>query len=237
MGTLIFLTALVFMLEQTHFDILRSSLENVRWVALALMGCAYFMAIASGSQRTRHARILDAVVLFWLAFAFLTALYSIAPMLTVQRSVTLVLMYGAVFWAAWWYASRHDEEKAIEVVLGAFAIVCVGSLLMLPVDDSVWLRGRFRGLMENPNSLGLLTGVLFPVALERLLAKQRPRYWVLVGIMAVSLVLTGSRGGLLAALLGSAYVMWKARQRAFLAGRHCDDRRRAMGRDESAPEG
>ena len=218
MGILIFLTALVLMLAQTRFDILHASLNNVRWVGLALMGFAHFMAVASAGQRTRRARILDLIILIWVAYAFLTALYSIAPVLTVQRSVTLLLMYMAVFWAGWRYAGRHGEEKTIEIVLGACSIVCVAGLLMLPVDDGVWLRGRFRGLMENPNSLGLLAGVLFPVALEHLLAKRWPRHWVLVGIMGVSLVLTGSRAGILAALLGSAYVMWKARRRAFLAG-------------------
>jgi hypothetical protein len=80
-------------------------------------------------------------------------------------------MYMAVFWAAWRYASRHGEEKAIEIVLGACLVVCVAGLLVLPMDDGVWLRGRFRGVMENPNSLGLLAGVLFPVALERVLGK------------------------------------------------------------------
>jgi len=217
MGTLIFLTALVLMLAQTRFDIVHASLSNVRWVALALMGFAYFMAIASAGQRTRRARVLDVIILTWVAYAFLTVLYSIAPVLTVQRSVTLLLMYMAVFWAGWRCAGQHGEEKTIEIVLGACSFVCVAGLLMLPLDDGVWLRGRFRGLMENPNSLGLLAGVLFPVALELLLAKRRPKYWALVGIMAVSLVLTGSRGGILAALLGSAYVMWRARRRAFLA--------------------
>jgi O-antigen ligase len=218
MGILILLTALVLMLGQTHFDIVHRSLDNVRWLAFALMGFAYFMVVASAGHRTRRARVPDVIIVAWVAYAFLSTLYSIEPVLTVQRSTTLLLMYVAVFWAAWRYAGQHGEEKAIEIVLWALLIVCAAGLLMLPVDEGVWVRGRFRGLMENPNSLGLLAGVMFPVALERLHARRWPRYWVLVGIMAVSLVLTASRGGILAALIGSAYVLWKARRRTFLAG-------------------
>jgi O-antigen ligase len=218
MNILIFLTALILMANQTHLDVLRRTLEDVRWLGFVVMGFGYFMTVAASGRRVRRVRPFDIMMVAWLAFAFLSSLYSVAPLLTVQRATTLVLVYVAVFWAAWAYASGHGEQKAIDLVLDALALVCGVGLLLLPVAEGARLRGRFRGLMENPNSLGLLAGVLLPVALERLLERRRPRDWVLLGMMALSLVLTGSRGGILAALVGSAYVLWKARRRLFLGG-------------------
>lgn len=211
---LIFLTAALLMAHQTHFAVLRQPLEQLRWLPFFLFLLAILGEVAV-SRRVRRLLPSDFWILGWVAFAFLSAWYSVSPMLSVQRAGTVLLMYGAIFWAIWSYADRRGEENPIRLLMLAFGVIHVGGLLLLPLEESVWHpSGRFRGLLENPNSLGLLTAVFFPIAVGTAARKGRFRNHLLVGLMALGLILSGSRGGTLAALIGSTYVLWRTRGRS-----------------------
>jgi O-antigen ligase len=124
----------------------------------------------------------------------------------------------AVFWAVWRYAGRKGEESVVGLILLAALVVLGGGLLLAPLIGGLSFGARFSGLMENPNSVGLLTALLMPLAVERLLSRGRFRDYLLVGVMVLSVVISGSRGGMLATLVGTTYVLWKARRRAFVVG-------------------
>jgi O-antigen ligase len=127
-------------------------------------------------------------------------------------------MYFAVFWAAWRYAGRKGEERVVELIMLAALVVLGGGLLLYPVRGSLMSGERFSGLMENPNSVGLLTALMMPLAVERLLSRGRFRDFLLVTVMVVGVVLSGSRGGMLATLIGTTYLLWKAHKRVFVVG-------------------
>jgi len=218
MGFLIFLTALVLMMHQTHIGFLRGLLENLRWLPFALLGFAVLAEMAVSGRSWRRFHGFDTYIVLWLTLAFASAFYSIAPMLTLGRAATLLLVYVAVFWAAWRYAGRRGEDRVVELLLLAGLLVLGGGLLLAPLGGGLVLGVRFSGLMENPNSVGLLTALLMPLAVERLLSRRRFREYLLVGVMAVGVVLSGSRGGMLATLVGTTYVLWKARKRVFVLG-------------------
>lgn len=218
MGALIFATALILMLHQTHVGFLRSVLDSARWLPFVLLGFGVLVEAAITGRSGRRFRGFDSYIVLWLLFALGSSLYSIAPSLTLGRAATLVLMYVAVFWAVWRYAARKGEENVVELILLAGLVVLGGGLLLAPLLGGLAFGQRFSGLMENPNSVGLLTALLMPLAVERSLLKRRFRDHALVAVMIVSIVLSGSRGGMLATLLGATYVLWKARRRVFVVG-------------------
>lgn len=218
MGALIFATALILMLHQTHVGFLRALLESARWLPFVLLGFGVLVETALSGRSGRRFYGFDSYIVLWLAFAFASAFFSIAPSLTLGRAATLVLMYVAVFWAVWRYAGRKGEESVVELILLAALVVLGGGLLLAPFLGGLSFGERFSGLMENPNSVGLLTALLMPPAVERLQSRGRFRDYLLVAVMVVSVVLSGSRGGMLATLIGTTYVLWKARKRAFVVG-------------------
>lgn len=218
MGALIFATALILMLHQTHVGFLRELLERARWLPFVLLGFAVLVEAALSGRSGRRFHGFDTYIVLWLAFALGSVSYSIAPSLTLGRAATLVLMYVAVFWAVWRYAGRKGEESVVDLILFATLVVFCGGLLLAPLLGGLSFGERFSGLMENPNSVGLLTALLMPPAVERLLSRGRFRDYLLVAVMVVSVVLSGSRGGMLATLIGTTYVLWKARKRAFVLG-------------------
>jgi O-antigen ligase len=218
MGFLIFATVLILMLHQTHVGFLRAYLEHVRWLPFGLLGFALLSEMAVTGRSWRRFRGRDTYMVLWLVFALASALYSIAPSLTLGRAATLVLMYVAVFWAAWRYAGRKGEERVVELILLAALVVLGGGLLALPLGGGLVFGERFSGLIENPNSVGLLTALLMPLAVERLMSRGRFRDYLLVAVMTTGIVLSGSRGGMLATLIGTTYVLWRARKRVFVVG-------------------
>jgi O-antigen ligase len=183
-----------------------------------LLGFTVLVEAALTGRSGRRFRGFDTYIVLWLVFALSSALYSIAPSLTFGRAATLVLMYVAVFWAVWRYAGRNGEERVVELILLAGLMVLGAGLLLAPLLGGMAFGERFSGLMENPNSVGLLTALMMPLAVERLLSRGRFRDYLLVGVMAVGVVLSGSRGGMLATLIGTTYVLWKARKRVFVLG-------------------
>jgi O-antigen ligase len=217
-GALIFATALILMLHQTHVGFLRELLERLRWLPFVLLGFGVLVETALSGRSGRRFHGFDTYIVLWLAFALGSAFYSIAPSLTLGRAATLVLMYVAVFWAVWRYAGRKGEESVVELVLLAALVVFGGGLLLAPLLGGLTFGERFSGLMENPNSVGLLTALLMPLAVERLFSRGRFRDYLLVAVMVVGIVLSGSRGGMLATLFGTTYVLWKARKRVFVVG-------------------
>jgi O-antigen ligase len=143
-------------------------------------------------------------------FAVLTMFVSFDPELTLGRAASLALMYLAIFWGAWRIADRSGPRFALALCLAVCAAVVVAGFAAVPTGN-VWFGSRFCGIFFNPNALGLFLAILFPAVLERVLATRRWHYIGLFGLMLVSLVLSGSRGGVLSALLGLGYVSWRFR--------------------------
>lgn len=212
LAVLIFVTLIVLMLTQTYISSLRQPLETARWVPLILLAAwpvAYWLSTETG---VRCSGSLDYYMWAWLAASLLTAFYSIAVPLTIGRAGSLVIMYVAVFWGVWLYVNRHGEESIVRILLASASVIYVLSWLSylsgwgLPVQ-----AGRFRGIMENPNTFGILTAILLPLALARALEKRSAYTYGLVLLMIGTLILSGSRGGVLAAMTGSLYIIWKGR--------------------------
>jgi O-antigen ligase len=154
-----------------------------------------FLAVAlliRGTGRPRPP--LEVVTLCVLTF--LSVVWSADPALTVQRAAGLALLAIVAFWGFPRNWSSHGVTDTIGVMVLAGAAVAAASLAAIPFWANAFLRGRFEGILANPNALGFLLAPIIPLAL------YLRRGWLPLSPMAVALALSGSRGGLLAAALG-----------------------------------
>lgn len=211
-GFWIFATYLMLMLVQTHFLAVHLALEQVRWIPFFYFGLLALVYAGAYRRLPRSLHLFDGVMLIWLGFIILSSLDSISPSLTVQRAGTLVLMYVAVFWAIWAYVDQNGEDRCVSLLLRANVLVqALNWMFLLASPGEAMLGGRLRGIVGNPNNVGWITAMLFPLALHRVLVRrERGDYAVLI-LMALSLLLSASRGAMVGVALGSTYVLWKAR--------------------------
>ncbi len=185
-----------------------------RWAALLVL---FALALACAAA---HGRLPPRAPLGWVLAAALTLLgvvsaaWSVSPHVTIGRIFTLgVLFVTAVALAL---GSRDPEVAATRVLRGVLtgvAAVAVGSLVVLAVShgDAVlpattgagW---RFRGLGENPNTVGMLLAVGLPLAVWLGLAgrsRERLAGAGLVLLFAAEIAVSGSRGAVVAGFGGA----------------------------------
>lgn len=227
---LILLTSMIFMLNQTHFkwvyefleygqvSVWFQALDSGRWLVLALFSMVLgFRAVSRKRLRTPHA--FDAIALLFLGLALISSVYSETPDITLQRGVSLSLLYIAVFWVVWDYVDRAGEEDLLNVLIYSAAIIYCLGIIYINDPTVAWQErgGRFRGVLTNPNSIGLLTGLFLPLVLWRVTQYKRSIDIVLLGVMILSLLLSGSRSGMLASSIGATYLLYHSQKRAWAA--------------------
>lgn len=206
--SLVFITTLILMLNQTSIGGLRAFLNNIRWVALSSMGILFFLKFFSRAY-SRTFKKFDAIIMSFIIYAFISSLYSISPEQTVERSATLMLLYIAVFWMIWGYAGSISKvREMIGAILDAAFVLYITNFVYLVAGGSSFVDGRFCGIMENPNSIGLLTAIIFPLVLRRSLEYGKIFDKLFIVIILATLIWSESRTGLFATAAASAYIMY-----------------------------
>lgn len=184
----------------------------------ALYGLAVVMNIAGGrltrsSRREAFVRWLSVAALFlllstvWSSDAFLS-LQDGLGFLVLASFVTSGLLFR-------WLSERqiYKDVEVLSVVAGASLVLGL-PLFFLGIDyafndDPFGLlgHGRFRGLLQNPNTIGVSAGMALPMlAMLSLRSEGLKRFaWRCLALGSLlSLALSQSRGGFLAAGLGLA---------------------------------
>jgi O-antigen ligase len=182
-----------------------------RWAALLLL-CALSLACAAANGRrpssVPRGWILAAALV---AVGVVSAAWSVAPRLTVERVFTLgVLFVTAVALALAGPDPRVAAARVLRGVLGGIAAVAVGSLMMLVVahrdavlSATAGAGWRFRGLGENPNTVSMLLAVGLPLAVWLGFARRRALGAALVLLFAGEIAVSGSRGAVVAGFGGA----------------------------------
>jgi hypothetical protein len=160
----------------------------------------------------------DGIAVLFLAFAAASTVYSIAPQLTLLRVGTVLLLYSSVFWTIWHYATAAGEDRVTDSLITAASIILfagVVALIIPSIAGSIaplaFSGGRFRGIMANPNAVGMI-GILFlPLVVSRYMRRRRVADVVLMALIAGSVVLSGSRNGVVAASISILYLLLRAR--------------------------
>jgi O-antigen ligase len=200
--------------------------HSARWAALVAL-----LAVAALVQvRRRSLSALSAAG--WAAAAFVllaivSAAWSVAPRLSVERGLSLGLLFLTCVLLA---AAGRPSELLVGVLGGAVAVALAGVVLLAVAHAravqpaSYATPARYQGFGQDPNTVALLLAVVLPLALWALLEARSPLQrlaaFSALGLLAGSIVASGSRGGLLAAGVGAFVVLLSRglRRRATLLG-------------------
>jgi len=198
-------------------------------VACLLWGAA--LAAAPGSRRAGRTRAGGNTDI---AFAFLALCISLSAATSVARGASLP---SFVLWAAYSCAFavsssvRPSREGlkflAVAFVIGACAVAAIGVMQFLVggetpqswIDTKMFeeVKTRVYSVFDNPNMLAEYLGFALPVCLALAFSDHSPavRSMGVVGggLLSVCLVLTLSRGGWLAALIGLVFVAYAVDRR------------------------
>lgn len=212
LGMRVFLLAatLTLMASQTRRYVGNPNIDVARW---SLLGLLVLMVIVRprGRLSLRKPKLVDGIFAAFITFAFASILYSIMPPLTTGRAISAVLLYAAVFWTVWFYADMVGASAVSDLILSAAAFMFVVSALSAVLGSTAWSGLRFRGVFGNPNSLGMLSIIFLPAAVGRFVRTKKVLPFLLIALIVVSLVLSGSRNGVMTSSLALIYFLYRIR--------------------------
>jgi len=182
-------------------------------IELVIVTWAY---LAWRAPRVRLAAAPFAALGAFLALAFVSVLWTVRTHSTEKRALAfLALALVGLAVAAVADARPEAVRRVLEALVAAAAIIALLGLYMLWVSHdqavqsaSLQYPARYRGMGQNPNTVPLLLAPALPLALW-LWTRARSRAGRAVAAGAAllfdgSIVASGSRGALIAALVGTA---------------------------------
>jgi hypothetical protein len=156
--------------------------------------------------------------------AFTSYFWSASPALTLFRSTGLLLLVVATAIAVPLVIRTPADVMRILTVLGAVASAVVLVSLALSAIGLVPALSseRYAGILHNPNTIGYLVAPILPsiVLATAHAQRHRQRNWLALeaAVMVIGVVLSGSRGGFFASVLGVAAgafaIIWTKRKHA-----------------------
>lgn len=237
-SSLLFFTFLSFYFTQTSVPIFYQVFGQARWILLGLCLIIAFLENMQVRNLPVH-KIGKEAAWRWL-FILIAAgslAYSIDKGTTIEYTISLAAIFLAIPLLIKPYISTHGADKFIKVTL--FAILPLYLLSMLYIrsgssyignnsassfqelersrvfNEAYSLGGergfsRFRGIFQNPNTVGVITALLFPLVLYKCFQEKDKRiYLIFAGIMILSLILSDSREGLGACFLSGVLVSFR----------------------------
>ena len=173
---------------------------------------------------------LYALYFLW---ALITVAYSLAPQYSIARLADSFLVFCALSTIAFGLESPEDITTVIErfligcgvfVVIMAFAAVALPRSMTWQVPESLTTTEeveRFRGILNNPNDVGVLMLITVgPVlAFWNRFEQRRKKWFALIALLAVAeCAIADSRTPFIALGLGSTlYLLWRYRLRGMVA--------------------
>lgn len=103
---------------------------------------------------------------------------------------------------------QTEKERFLKGIVAFGLLILLGGLALKYVMPGIVIfeaSGRFNGLLGNPNGLGIFTFAFFMLYI--VIKKYNPTYftqtenYVILGVIALSLIFAGSRGGIFSSLL------------------------------------
>ncbi|MCU1278733.1 MAG: hypothetical protein JWM53_2279 [bacterium] len=185
-----------------------------RWIALLLLGL--LAVVAAARERTARLHAHHAFAAGFVLLAAVSTTWAVRPHVSAGRAASLAVLVVTVVGLAAWAAERPRRALflfagvlagAVAVVLASYGLWVVDSAhaTQSSTAGSPW---RFRGIGGNPNTVAMLVAVALPAAVVAVVVTRRALVRGVaatsVGLLALELALSGSRGGIVAAVLGSA---------------------------------
>lgn len=121
------------------------------------------------------------------------------------KAVIVAMLIGMTVVTTW------ELRKLLWIQVGAVAMVTVASILLRNFRDGR-LEGIQKSILQNPNDLAISIAISFPLGLAFMLHARgfRKVVWgIALVFMALGVVLTYSRSGLMALILSLAICVWE----------------------------
>ena len=137
----------------------------------------------------------------FLIFGIITSFWSHDFTVGIQKSIS----YGLVFFLVPLVvnAAADKEYFGLDMILYFLVFLTAGLVINLILPDFATLIGRYRGLLGNPNGLGIFLTILYTIYYQvnskiGLSRKNRNLHFLFLIVFTVSLLLTGSRTSIFA---------------------------------------
>lgn len=233
---LIGITLLVFYSTQSSVHFLFHTGEVLRWAMLGLCLVMAFLEHFAKSPPPAIYFYGKRRMWYWilLGFAAFSSIFSVNRSFTLQYVLGMSALLGVVFFVIKPYAVKKGIEKILDLILYMafpmyfFSLFLVGQaqgyndtsgLTMESIQrGNIYEKAfgleqnrgfaRFHGIFENPNTIGIVTGLLFPLVLHKCFQPRNRKFYLLFAFLMISLLLlSASREGILASILGSFYIL------------------------------
>lgn len=181
--------------------------------------------ILTGNRGSRMRVFSAGAIAFFIFEMLFSARYLMEPD-TVDRGIFGGVVYVLIFLSLGvglplWLQTAHDRERLLHAILSSGILLVFGSLLQMIVSFSgAILAGRLQGTTANPQHMAAALGVVFPIALYVFTRRGERPFWRLASLFFITvggimLAWTGSRSGLLTALVG-AILLFRGRMRLWV---------------------
>lgn len=141
------------------------------------------------------------------ALSVASSVWSVAPGITAQNALALVMLSAMLHLLATRRWTRHsriegDLRVAFVILSASAAASIVASLVGLP--NALTYQGRLQGVFFNPNALAMAAALAVPLAWGLYRGTGRLRYLVAAMAPLYAIALSGSRTSMLAVLIALA---------------------------------
>ncbi|QUY40599.1 O-antigen ligase [Acaryochloris marina] len=182
------------------FEKIASAGDILRWLVL-LSGCA--LSVKLGFVRAGRSKgtiiLPDRFIIMFLYIFLASAIWSILPIETALKTISLLLLYVCSFWTLWEYTDSISEAVIIRNTLYILGFVMTFNLVYgIFFEPASLMSSRFQGIFENPNNIGLVLGLALPLVISRWLITNHKLDLTITIIFLVNLLLSGNRTALFA---------------------------------------
>ena len=200
---------------------------------LGLFGCialSVMMSTVSGQIRRRRLAPVELLVILFCLLVLASMFWSTAPILTIVRALQTMILCSLALTSiqrlGFADALRALSATLVLYVLGSAAISTMFGLAIAAPDRAAE-QFRFSWFAVHPIWAGIYSGMaallvlarcLFDAAHRRLAPPWKWLSWLTSASLIVVLVLSNSRGPLLAFLGAAGVVLWKSMRRGFARG-------------------
>lgn len=203
-----------FLLATTQFSAVSAIAEIARWVVLIVaVGFAVRIKFRRAGRRIGKLTVVEFCIVIFLAIFLISSLWSINITYSFQKSVSMILLFLAIFWALWQYADRYSEESLLNGFMFTIGTALAANLTLGWLVPRPMIAGRFNGFFENPNNIGILAVLAGSFALLRWLERSNKVNFFLMIVIFSNLILAGTRS----ALLGICLVIFLYISRSLIA--------------------
>jgi hypothetical protein len=197
------------------------SIGHVTFVMLVLNLLYLFARLEYSSILLLHGKV-GGWMFVLMAWPLLTMLYTVSIQL---REAGLLIYYFTLFLGALVYTAANGLRAMERVMLLSCAVTLFGLVASMVVPEYFWSvaslagahrlqnEGRAFGFFLQPNSLAVSMGILF-VGWFGIWSRKTPaREVVAIGVLFVAMLLTGSRTGILMAVITTGLILLPSRMK------------------------